>query len=213
MKLPKSVIIKDTVKLFLNKYPYKVSLVCVGASWFRNNDLDFVKARLDLLKQGEPTPVWYKPKSPKDEEFCFKLYDQLITMKDYTIRIEHPIINFYTASTDQVERLSSIDESRVKYVSIPNKNNPSLAVNSVIVKKLDFDYKVFLGRTRQSHINFIEWAKNNKKIRLTPTAKKDLSKPRSWGGSYFYVKDDKTMTMVKMFLSGDIAKIEQVIKA
>lgn len=206
-------IIKDTVKLFLNKYPYKVSLVCVGASWFRGNDLDFVKARLDLLKQGGPTPAWYRPKSPEDGEFCFKLYDQLSTMKDYTIRIEHPIINFYTASADYVERISSIDESRVKYISIPNKNNPSLNENSVIVKKLDFDYKVFMGRTRQSHDSFVQWAKNNAKLRLTPTAKRDLSKTRSWGGSYFYVKDDKTMTMVKMFLGGDIAKIEQVIKA
>jgi hypothetical protein len=213
MKLPKSVIIKDTVKLFLKKYPYKVSLVCVGASWFRGNDLDFVKTRLDLLQQGKPSPGWFKPKSDEDSEFCFKLYEQMSTMTDYTIRVEHPIINFYTSSTDVVEKISAIDESRVKYICIPNKNHPALDENCVIVKKLDFDYKVFMGRTRQSHKSFVDWANNNKKLRLTPTAKRVLSSSRSWGGSYFYVKDDKTMTMVKMFLGGDIAKIEQVIKA
>lgn len=197
----------------MNKYKYKIVLVCPVASWFRGNDLAFVASKLIDLADPEQHPVWLKIKTPKDLEYCKTLHNVMFKLSDYELRIEHPLINVYTNVSVNLEKLAVIDPDRVKYISIPNKSNPELANNTVIVKKLDFDYKIFLGKTKQNHTNFVEWSKNNKKIKLTPTAKRSLSRNSSWGGSYFYVKGDQTLTMVRMFVGGSIAKIESVIKA
>lgn len=198
----------------MNKYKYKIVLVCPVANWFRGNDLDNVLLKLDELAYNKTTaPAWIRIKDPKDEEYCRNLHNSMRSLTDYELRVEHPLINIYTNSTDHLENLSVIDPSRVKYISIPNKNHPSLVSNSVIVKKLDFDYKIHMGRTRQEYINFLQWAKNNKKIRLSKKLIRDLSKSSSWGGSYFYVKGESNLTIVRVFLGSDIAKIESVIKA
>ena len=213
MKIPKSVRIKDTVSLFMNKYKYKIVLVCPVANWFRGNDLDNVSARLAELTEAKPLASWIKIKTEDDKEFCYDLHKVMKSLSGYELRVEHPLINVYTNDTDHIEKLSAVDSTRVKYISIPNKDNPDLSTNSVIVKKLDFDYKIHMGRTRQEYSNFVQWANNNSKIRLPKKVIRDLSKTNSWGGGYFYVKGANTLTMVRVFLGSDIAKIESVIKA
>jgi hypothetical protein len=195
----------------MDKYQYKVVLVCPAASWFRGNDLAFVSSRLNNLEAV--TPPWLTLKNPGDKEYCFDLLNVLTQFSNYDVRVEHPILNFYTNDGTQVEKLTAVDPLRVKYISMPNKQYPHLTKGTVIVKNLDFDYKVYLGRTRKPFVEFIAWAVNNKKMRLTNKAKEDLSRTNSWGGSYFYVKGDQTLTMVKMFVGGEISKIETIIKA
>ncbi len=214
MKIPKSILIKDTVSLFSNKYKYKVVLVCPLASWFRGNDLANVSAKLTELTDKGIVPSWAKVKLPDDVNFTKGIHDIVSSFdQGYDIRVEQPFINFYTNESPHVEKLCNLDPIRIKYISIPNKNNPELSPQSVIVKKLDFDYKIFMGRTRKNYRDFVTWAEGNKKVRLTPTVKSHLIKDRSWGGSYFYVKGEQTLTMVKLFLGSDIAKIDNVIKA
>jgi hypothetical protein len=197
----------------MNKYQYKVVLVCPMASAFRGNDLEYVKEALTRWKTGEYQPAWLRIKDASEMDYCFKLRDTMATLEDYTIRIEHPWINFYTNNTKHVEKVTAIDSGQVKYVSLPCKTDPELKPASVIVRKLDYDFKVHMGKTLQNHSNFVAWAEKSNKIRLTKRAKSDLSKNRSWGGSYFYVRDEKSLTMVKVFLGGEISKIESVIKA
>jgi hypothetical protein len=212
VKIPKSIRIKDTVSLFLNKYQYKIVIVCPIAYWFRGNDLDNVKKQLTDYLAGNRSP-WIKIKDQHDFDFCQELYTLMSELQDYDLRVEQPMINFYTNTKSNIEVLSHIDPNKIKFISLPNKKNPSLLSNTVIVKNLDYNYKVHIGKTRQDRTNFINWAKDNNKIRLTGRAIRDLSKSASWGGSYFYVKDDKTLTMVKLFLNSEISKIESVIKA
>lgn len=214
MKIPKSILIKDTLSLFSNKYKYKIVLVCPLASWFRGNDLENVKSKLAEVGRKGTVPSWAKVKIPDDITFTEQIVKLLAGFNnDYDLRIEQPFINFYTNNSAHIEQLANIDSLRVKYVSMPNKNNPELVAKSVIVKKLDFDYKIFMGRTRKNYADFVQWADGNKKVKLTPTVKKHLLKDRSWGGSYFYVKGEQTLTLVKLFLGSDIAKIDNVIKA
>lgn len=214
MKIAKSILIKDTLSLFSNKYKYKVVLVCPLAGWFRGNDLANVRTKLDELENKGICPAWAKLKLPDDVKFTNDILKTLQSFdQDYDLRIEQPFINFYTNEPGYVEQFANISPNRVKYVSMPNKNNPDLVAKSVIVKKLDFDYKIFMGRTRKSYADFVAWSDGNKKIKLTPTVKKHLLRDRSWGGSYFYVKGEQTLTLVKLFLGSDIAKIDNVIKA
>jgi hypothetical protein len=209
MKLPKSVLIKDTVSLFANKYKYKIVLVCPVAGWFRGNKLDFVLEKLNI----GVFPPWVKIKGKEDIDYCFNLQKLMTTLSNYDLRIENPRINFYTNDTSAIEKLAALDENRIKFICLPNKDSPALAENNIIVKTLDYKYKAHLGATRQDYSSFVQWCEGNDKIRLTKRAAKDLSKSFSWGGGYFYIKDDKTLTIVKLFLGSIITKTEIVIKA
>lgn len=212
MKLSKLISIKDTVSLFLNKYQYKIVVVTPTANWFRNADLEFLKSRLELLKEGSK-PVWLRIKGPEDIDHATEIRSVLLNFKDYTVRVEHPYLNVYTNDSKLIETLASIDPNRIGYICIPNKNNPRLEQGTVICKKIDHKYKVFLGKTTQNYSNFLQWAKTNDKVKLTKRAEKDLAKDRSYGGSYIYVRDEKSLTVVRMFIGVCISKVESVIKA
>ena len=83
----------------------------------------------------------------------------------------------------------------------------------VLVKNLDYGYRITMGRTRQDFTSFVKWCEDKtEKVKLPKRASKDLCKPHSWGGYYFYVRDDKTLTMVKVFLGGHIQLVESVTK-
>jgi hypothetical protein len=213
MKLPSSLKVKDTVSLFMNTYQYKIVLVCPAANWFRGKNFDFVEQRMTSFEETGNAPVWLKFKDLTDQTYCKKLIKIFKSFENFEIRVEHPLINFYTNTSSQIEALANLDPDCVKYVSIPNKQHPDLKEKAVIVKKLDFDYKIHMGSTRKSYMDFVNWAEGNSKLRLPNRIKRDLSKSRSWGGGHFYVKGDKTLTMVQMFLGSDISKIETVIKA
>lgn len=212
MKLSKSITIKDTVSLFSNKYQYKVVIVCPTANYFRTFDYATTKLKLELVKEGKK-PVWLKLKSPEDIAYSLQLAEVISRQTDYNIRIEHPYINFYTNDTQAVEQLANLDPSRTLYISIPNKNNPGLSKDTVICKKIDHKYKVFLGKTTQNYSHFVTWTQSNNKVKLTKRASKDLSRDRSFGGSYIYVRDEKSLTVVRMFIGACITKVESVIKA
>jgi len=213
MKVPQSVKVKDTVSLYLNKYQYKIVLVCPIANWFREYDVDTVSAKLDDVRKGGRMPLWLKFKHVDDQQYCIDVCKILKNYADYGVRVEHPILNIYTNDQSQIENLAKIDADRIKYVCVPNKNHPSLKENTIIVKKLDYDFKIFVGKTRKSYPEFLGWCSKNKNLRLTSRIKSDLSSNHSYGGGYFYVRGENTLTMVKMFIGGEISRIEQIIKA
>jgi hypothetical protein len=88
----------------------------------------------------------------------------------------------------------------------------NLDEKKIIVKNLDFEFRVTIGKTTQDYINFLNWCDNKDKIKLPNRAKEQLAKKRSWGGYYFYVKDEKTLTMVKMFVGSCIQAVERCVK-
>ena len=183
-----------------------------AASWFRGNDLDNVKKNLGI---SLTRPIVGSQKlSISDLDYVQKLLVSFGTMTDFIIRVESPYINFYTNKEADVEKLAKIDSAHVKYVSLPAPGSESLLDDKkVLVKNLDYAYKINMGRTRANHSNFVAWCEDKKdRIRLTKTAKRNLSRDGAWGGYYFYVRDDKTLTMVKMFLGEGIGAIESVVK-
>jgi len=91
--------------------------------------------------------------------------------------------------------------------------NLTLESGVVILPKVPFDYKVTLGKTSQEHSAFITWAESNSKVKITKSCKKELSKPQSWGGTYFYITGNNNLLLAKMHLGGSINKIERISKA
>jgi hypothetical protein len=212
MKLPQSIQTKQTTKLFNNKYKYKIVLVSKAAGWFRG--CNFERVTEGLLLQSDPNADKWLIKLTSDEQvYTLWLKATLEKLSNYEIRVENPFISFYTNTKEDVEKLAKLDSDRVKYVCLPAAGTENvLDQGTIIVKNLDFAYKVTMGRTRQNFNEFVQWCEGKDKIRMPKRAKADLSKSKCWGGSHFYVKDEKTLTMVKMFVGGFIHSVESVVK-
>ncbi len=213
MKLPQSIQTKQTTRLFNGKYKYKIVIVSKASSWFRGGDLVNVKKNISTVSVS--TVQWVKKITPQDVDYALKLVTSMTPMSDYTIRVESPYINFYTNTEKDVEKLAKVDANNVKYVCLPAPGSESdLDLKKIIVKNIDHEFRVTMGRTRQNYTNFVQWGESKPdKIRLPKRAKNQLSKDGSWGGYYFYVKDEKTLTMVKMFVGGDIQTVEHCVKS
>jgi hypothetical protein len=209
MKFLKSHKVIHSDRLFHGKYKYKAVISCGVAGLFRGGDLGKVLKYLD-------SEEYYYTRSANSSEKAFgrKLVTFLSNIEAWHIRVETPYISLYLNTIKDLESAVKFGTSRVKYISLPDPASESkLSNQTVLVKKLDFAYKVTLGATQQNYISFVSWCKDNAKIRLPKRAANDLNKNYSPGGGFFYVKDDKSLIMVKMFLGRTITKVENVVRA
>lgn len=211
---------KTTKRLFHGTYQYKIVLICAGSGWFRSGDwentLDQLK-KIDVATgemKGNPYYSTYRSgiKTQEDLDYAFKLLGKLSSLKDIELRVEAPWISIYTNTKSNITALVNLNPDSVKYVSLPPPQT-ALQEDTIILPKIDYDYKVTLGKTIQEHSAFIQWAEGNAKLKLTKSVKKELSKNRSWGGTYFYLTGDNNLLMAKMHLGGSINKVERIIKA
>ena len=210
---------KVTKSLFKGKYQYKIVLVTPLASLFRNCDMDatfelLTKAHDSFTLQDPARPVIsYKKVNVKTEEdfnYAFALQKQIKKMLDFDLRVENPWISLYTNSKKDIDAITKIDSSKIKYVCAPDS---IIEPGTIIMPKVPYDYRLTIGKTTQSYTAFIEWAEVTKKVRLTKSCKKMLISNRSWGGAYMYIKGDNALLMAKMHLGGAVGKIERVIQS
>ena len=204
-------LVKQTRKLFHGKYQYKAVLVVPAASWFRGCNLEYALEKLAVFNLDDKRTFDNKLKTKEDIAFCVKLAKSLAKLDNFEIRIESPLLSFYTNDKLDLDKLVKIDSERVKYISVP-EDTASLVANTIILPKIPFDYRVTMGRTRQSHENFVEWAETNSKLKLTKSCVDALNRNHSWGGTYFYVKGDNSLLMARMMLGGSINKVEKILK-
>jgi hypothetical protein len=186
---------------------------------FRTGDMESTlkvlqKINLNESLNKEPYYNTWKSgiKTQSDLDFAFKLQIAISKIKNFDIRVESPFISIYSNNKKDIDALAKLDDSKVKYISKPPENS-SLTADAIVLPKVNYDYRVTLGKTTQDNSTFVQWANNNKKLRLTKSCIRDLTKDRSWGGTYFYVTGDNNLLMTKMHLGGSINKVERIIKA
>lgn len=207
---------KTTTKLFKGIYQYKIVLVCSGAHFFRSGDMASTLESLqqiDLVRNTSGIPNWRHSliKTQDDLDYALKLQNALSKQPDIDVRVESPWITVYTNNKKNIDILTKLDKDRVKYVSAPAEKT-TLEQNTIIMPKMNYDYRITLGKTIQEHSSFVEWAESNPKLKVTKSAKTDLLKPRSWGGKHFYLTGENNLLLAKMHLGSSIAKIERIIK-
>jgi hypothetical protein len=209
MKLNPKIPIKRTKKLFLDKYSYKVVIISVFASVFRGNDLEHTAKKLSHYEKTRTVPHWVRHYVPTDRILASDILQLLTSMADYAIRVESPILSIYTNKLEDVKKITDELVNYVKYVSMSEN---TLEKGTIYLKKIDFDYKVTLGSIRSPQDSLVKWCDNNSKIRMPKTCKEQLE--LGWGCKqrYFYVKDDRSLIMVKMFLGSNIQRIDRVVK-
>lgn len=203
---------KVTKRLFNGIYQYKIVLVCAGASLFRSGDMDATLAQLKKVDLSKSSDHWMRSVKTRDElEYCLALQAQLKKLKNIDVRVESPWISIYSNSKADIDAIANVNTDNVKYICAPSTS--SLEQGTILLPKINFEFKVTLGKTSSEHSAFINWAEANSKVKLTKTCKRDLAKDRSWGGTYFYITGDKNLLLAKMHLGGSINKVERIIKA
>lgn len=210
MKFLKLHNVKYSTKLFQNKYKYKVVFTTGVAGWFRGSDA----AKIQSLYQDKDQFYYSRQATAAEKSHANKLASVLSNIEIWQARVETPFVSIYLNNEADLETVVKNCKNRIKYVEIPDPNSETkLIEGTVLVKNLDFGFKVTLGSSNQCYLSFVQWCQNNNKIRLPKRAKRDLSKDANPGGGFFYVKDEKSLTMVKMFLGRTITKVEKVVRA
>ena len=197
----------------MGTYQYKLVLVCACAGMFRGNDLEKTKKNIEDYDVDAPRNkwIWGGVKTQEDLNYASDIVEVLEKLEDYTVRVENPWLSVYSNSPKDLDKIVKVKESAVKYYCIPPE--AGLEAGTVVMPKINHDFKVTLSKTTNSHSDFVEWALDNNKIKLTHRCIKDLTRVRSWGGAHFYVTGEKTLLLAKMQLSGCIGKIERIVKA
>ncbi len=204
---------KTSNRLFRGKYQYKIVLVLAGSGWFRSGNMTQTISQLSKL-EVEPGnyPFHNSIKTQEDLDYALLLAKKLKKLTDINLRVESPWISIYSNTESEINAIAKLDPDKVKYISKP-PTTTTLDAGTVILPKMNYDYRVTMGKTNHECSAFIQWAETSDKLRLTKSCKKELAKPRSWGGTHFYITGDNNLLMAKMHLGGSIAKIERIIKA
>lgn len=202
--------IKETRRLFRDTYQYKIVLVSPGAGLFRGGNFDYAEQKLASYNPANNRELYLKFKTADDLDYCKKLVKTIKKLQNYDLRIESPLISFYSNSKADIDKLVDLNPAYVKYISVPPKQG--IVSGTVIMPKVDFEFKITMGRTRQEHSAFIEWADKSDKVKLTKSCRRDLERMSSWGGTHFYITGEKNLLVARMMLGEGINKVEKILK-
>jgi hypothetical protein len=213
--------IRKTNRLFYDKFVNKISFIMPLASLFRGKDFVAIKSMLaaydDLISTSSLGYInigkFYHRKI--DVEGVIQSQNLLKILEDssseYNVRVEGNIISFYTNDDKLLDDLAKLAKDSIRYISKPENDNirQYLLDNpaSVIVKKPEHKYRIVLktlGSDRAQ--SFTEWVYKMPKIKLG-------SKPATmrYREGHFYVVDDKTLSVCRLFLSDKISRIEHLV--
>lgn len=203
-----------TKKLFYGRWPYKIETITPHASAIRY-----------LVKLGIHPKDHAHFHSDPNIDLYMALWETLVyidNISNIKIRIEGPHANFFTDSMELVEEICNRLQGAVEAVYAPASENELTAFSEnkklVIVKCLPhktFTHRITIKRftpvsTRET---LKRWLENLPEGSIKTTFKFDtfLSSCGSYSHPYFYIKDEKTVSMISLMIGSYIHSIEKFV--
>lgn len=207
---------KNTEKLFFNKYTCKVSLITPVASVFRMKTLGLIKAQISLYQE--------ELKDPKRQYISIRSYytkhinrDDLVTATevisvledadDYAVRVEGSTLGVFVNDESFITRICNISGINLLETVVPKdqKIKEFLIANprAVIRDEYTHKYKVYTKGMWDSAVGFKAWAAKMPKVKLVDSNSYRFD-------AFFYVQDDRAMTMCRLYLNDKIRKVEEI---
>jgi hypothetical protein len=209
---------KNTEKLFFKKYAYKVAVDTPLASIFRTKNISDLKDSINELylnfeknsKNQIKISKWLnRYASVDDVHTANQLVLVLENIDSYVLRIEGYTISVFFNDTSVIDSINSITGIKVREIHKPKteKIKEFLLANPISIVKPTYThkFKVHLKGLRNDSVSFKEWASKYSKIKLVD------SNTYKFEG-YFYVEDDRTLTMCRLYLNNNIRKVEKIYK-
>lgn len=222
---------KKTVKLHYGKYLYKGTfrnhMATVFAS-YRNtpsNRLKFARHTISTLKTSRNEdvyaelilPVWRSKRQISDKDFqeACKILECLEKSTEWRVRVESSnYLTIYTSDEELIDGLSENCGALEIYKPDSNLTN-FLQTNFdiAIVKKVpEYEFKVYLKGSSKVDINFSNWLEaNTDKSKVGSATLRNIKNGWYTGGNYFYIKNEKVLTMIRMLVGHNIRRIEKQI--
>jgi hypothetical protein len=210
--------IKKTNKLFHDKYVYKVCVVTPVAFHFRGNDLERTKLilqldEIDLSKDGR---VFVKiggnysrtHAAIDDVRGGLEILNVLESDLNHKLRVEGRFLSIYSNNESLIDQISNIPGLHIRDIWKPVNDKAKefllTGPRAIIRKNYSHKYKVSIRGLKSEAENFKSWAAKLPKVKII-----------SWNSykwdSYFYVADEKTLSMCRLFLGSNVKKVEELV--
>ena len=209
---------RETTKLFYDEYPFKLVLVNGLAYIFREKNLTNAKSELDLLQQlydsGELLVRGsYGYKYPVEHDTFFEaknLYIEFCKQDDYKLRVSSPYMQIYSHDYNWLVMLSTKIKSSYELWEPSKGNIDTLDKNVILVNHpVEYLYKVTLGQSCDK--NLATWIKNNTdKVKAGNVCLDTIERSGYVRGMYFYVRDEKILQLLNLFVS-KLARIDKLV--
>ncbi len=212
-------------KLFFNKWPFKVECTVRGASRIDKLSIGFLKKWCISDKIDAPFKGPGYDKIDKAEFLSFiNAAESFLDRSDLQIRKESSHFNIFCKDMAVLEEIETKLKPWLRKISGPTTteelefllSNGHKKVLCDTLPKQGYKYKVYFKYKfpADKRINFLNWAANYQdKIIISITSKKWLLGSKYYVQSPFmYVKDEKMLSLVGMFLSGYVSRVDEFIE-
>lgn len=209
-----------TRKLFYKKWVYKVKCRCFGSWSIKHRGADDTILRCTAALGPF---IENQADSVNSKLMNFAIDVKPFLEKEVSVRVELNIFTIYCKDKDLFDQMCHDLEKWIIEVHEPaNHTELSFMVNNpdkiVLCNQLPFNaykYKVFLkcSTPENTKQNFYNWSLNYKEpIKIPESVTKWLSgKKRYLPCPVIYVKDQSTLCMTRIFLGGNISKVDEFV--
>lgn len=200
---------RNTVRLFHNKYLFKIVVRCFFARDFRRYNIWYTKDIVNRwhINNGGKTP------KPDETEYTLKLIEA-IENTDYKNRCYRQTLTIYSNDQDLIVQLYNLDPTRVTQIHSPVDHLVErMAEKTIIVKGYpNFKYKVIFNKTDTNMRKFYAWCRLYKKnIHMTAVARTQLLKGANTNLCWIYVDTEVTLKKVQKKAGPIIREILTII--
>lgn len=197
-------------KLYYRKWPFKIECKIAGAS--------------SITRQGLNTFVLSKQIDRAKLSAFAAAVEPFLSRKDLQFRTEGVHFNLFCKDMSVLEEIDSALHPWIIKITGPTtkeeldfllENGPKKILCDKLPKD-QFKYRIYF-KTKfppDKKISFLTWADSfDDRIIVSPTSKAWLSGQRMWAQDPFaYVKDEKTLSMIGLQLTGYVKRVEQFVE-
>jgi hypothetical protein len=212
----------ETTKLFYDQYLYKLTVVNPLVSIFRGKNLTYARQQLDKLQlQYETNSILafsfhYGARVIQltEQEFTAAkiLLAEFNMHKNYTLRIESPRMAIYSNNKKWVNTLLEKPIVTTEFWEPNNASINLLIKNNIIITDQYFNYNYKITLKEKVNTQFYNWLINNShKVKIGDTCLECIKNGDYVRGFYFYLKGEKTLSIVNLMIGGEIARIDNIV--
>ena len=155
--------------------------------------------------------VYYNQRRPveiRTYRDAIRLYNIFNNDVDFKLRIESSCIQIYSNNLEWLKKIKECSLNPLEFWT--PKEGIDLSEKTIVLKrKMPYEFRVTLGK--QTDPNLAKWIKNNPdKARATDNLLDQLENNGYTKGLYFYVKNEKILDLVSLFVSNP-QRIDRII--
>ena len=130
-------------------------------------------------------------------------------MENYLIRCEGATLNIYSNNQNDLIKITKRVKNVTEYWEPDTCSVDDILNGKILSPVKGYKFKITFGN-KVGHIG--PWIENNPdKVKIGPVCLSTLKNNGYASGLYMYVKDEKTLTLVKLLAGSGIRRIEEII--